>query len=140
MAKANETQQNTTQTTQQENGDDQQTPRQSPQMSNSQGRSGMARREQFAPALLMTSPFSLIRLLNEELSRLFLEVSSPVGALASRSSDERATAWSPRVDVSERDGQLVMRADLPGMDKGDVEIEPSGRLDSPARRAARRTQ
>lgn len=124
MAKAKESRDNMTQTTQQENVNQQNTSKQSSQMSNRQGRqTGMARRDQFAPSLLFTSPFSLMRLFNEELSRLFREVSSPGSTLASQSSDGRAAVWSPQVDVSERDGQLVIRADLPGMDKGDVEIE-----------------
>jgi len=30
--------------------------------------------------------------------------------------------WSPRVDVEETDGALVLRADLPGLDKKDMHI------------------
>jgi len=139
MTKAIESQENTIQTTQLENGGEQQTAPQSSPMSNRQGQqTGMARREQFAPSLLFTSPFSLMRLLNEELGRLFREVSSPGSTLASRSSDERAAVWSPQIDVSERDGQLVIRTDLPGMDKGDVEIELLG--DSIVLRGERREE
>lgn len=139
MTKAKESQESTTQTTQQENGGEQQAAQQSSQISNRQGQqTGMARPELFAPSLLFTSPFSLVRLLNEELSRLFREVSSPASTLALRSSDERAAVWSPQVDVSERDGQLVIRADLPGMEKGDVEIELLG--DSIVLRGERREE
>lgn len=139
MTQAKESQENTTQTTQQENGGEQQTAQQSSQMSSRQGQqTAMARREQFAPLLFSTSPFSLMRLLNEELSRLFREVSSPGSTLAPRRSDERAAVWSPQIDVSERDGQLVIRADLPGMDKADVEIELLG--DSVVLRGERREE
>jgi HSP20 family protein len=31
--------------------------------------------------------------------------------------------WSPRVDVMHRDGQVTVRADLPGMNKEDVKVE-----------------
>ena len=31
--------------------------------------------------------------------------------------------WSPQVEVTERDGQLVVRADLPGLNKDDVQVE-----------------
>ena len=31
--------------------------------------------------------------------------------------------WSPRVDIQERDGQLVVRADLPGLSKDDIKVE-----------------
>lgn len=139
MTQAKENQENTTQTTQQENGDEQQTAQQSSQMSNRQWQqTGMARREQFAPSMFITSPFSLMRLFNEELSRLFREVGSSSGTLAPRSSDERAAVWSPQIDVSERDGQLVIRADLPGIDKNDVEIELLG--DSIVLRGERREE
>ncbi len=139
MTKAKESKENTTETAQRESGDEQQTAQQSSQMSNRQGhQTGMPRRQQLAPSLLFTSPFSLMRLFNEELSRLFREVSSPDSTLALRSSEERSAVWSPQVDVSERDGQLMIRADLPGMDKGDVEIELLG--DSIVLRGERREE
>ena len=31
--------------------------------------------------------------------------------------------WSPRIDVIEREGQFVVRADLPGLSKADVKVE-----------------
>ena len=31
--------------------------------------------------------------------------------------------WSPRVDILERDGQLVVRADLPGLCKDDIKVD-----------------
>jgi HSP20 family protein len=31
--------------------------------------------------------------------------------------------WSPRVDISEQEGQLRVRADLPGLSKDDVQVE-----------------
>jgi HSP20 family protein len=31
--------------------------------------------------------------------------------------------WSPKIDVLEREGHLVIRADLPGMSKDDVKVE-----------------
>jgi HSP20 family protein len=33
--------------------------------------------------------------------------------------------WSPEVEVFEREGQLVVRADLPGLTKDDVNVEVS---------------
>ena len=50
---------------------------------------------------LFTDPFASMRLLAE-----------PVG-------------WTPAVDVSESDGTLVVKAELPGMSKEDVEIDLS---------------
>ena len=34
-----------------------------------------------------------------------------------------AQVWSPAIDIVERDGRLVVRADLPGMSADDVRIE-----------------
>ncbi len=34
-----------------------------------------------------------------------------------------ALDWSPRVDVVEREGQILIRADLPGLSKEDVKVE-----------------
>ena len=31
--------------------------------------------------------------------------------------------WVPAIDLSEREGQLVLRADLPGMDRDDVDVQ-----------------
>jgi len=31
--------------------------------------------------------------------------------------------WSPRIDVLEREGQYIVRADLPGMTKDDIKVE-----------------
>src|SRR6516225_9023114 len=31
--------------------------------------------------------------------------------------------WSPKVDVLEREGQFIVRADLPGLSKEDIKVE-----------------
>jgi len=36
---------------------------------------------------------------------------------------EAETAWSPHIDVHERNGQFMVHADLPGMNKDDVKVE-----------------
>jgi HSP20 family protein len=33
------------------------------------------------------------------------------------------TSWAPRVEMMEREGQLVLRAELPGMTKNDLKVE-----------------
>jgi HSP20 family protein len=38
---------------------------------------------------------------------------------------ESEGAYWPAVDISERDGKLIVRADLPGMNKDDVKVELS---------------
>jgi HSP20 family protein len=82
---------------------------------------GLARRQVFAPAL-MGGPFGLIRQLNEEMYRLFEAVSS---GRAGRFDDEAVdpSTWAPNVEIFERDGNLVVRADLPGTGKEEIAVE-----------------
>jgi HSP20 family protein len=59
-----------------------------------------------------------------DLDRLF-EVSAPE-AMAwpfFRTQAAREAAWVPRVDVFEKDNQLVAKVDLPGLTRDDVKVE-----------------
>jgi HSP20 family protein len=84
----------------------------------------MARRGEFAASPLTMSPFSLMRRLTEEMGQLFegfgagqeLQSGGTGGALSQ-------TMWTPQVEIFERDGQLIVRADLPGVSKDDVRVE-----------------
>jgi len=67
--------------------------------------------------LLETTPFGIMRRFSEEMDRLF------GGTLASRATDLVGGRWSPQVEMFERDNNLVVRADLPGMTKDDVKLE-----------------
>jgi len=67
-------------------------------------------------------PFSLLRLMTSEFDRAFEGWPS----LRWPHFDKLAAtdmAWSPKIDVFERDNRLVARADLPGMKKEDVSVE-----------------
>lgn len=37
-----------------------------------------------------------------------------------------ADSWTPSVDVLERDGNLILRAELPGMDEKDIDLKLEG--------------
>ena len=67
--------------------------------------------------LLETTPFGLMRRFSEEMDRLF------GGSLASRATNLMGGVWSPQVEMFERDNELVVRADLPGLTKDDVKLE-----------------
>jgi HSP20 family protein len=70
-------------------------------------------------------PFELLRTMTSELDRIFDEPFFPSfrwPAFRAETSSEIA-AWSPKVDVFERDNRLVTRVDLPGMKKEDVKVE-----------------
>ena len=79
-----------------------------------------------------SGPFSTMRRITEEMDRLFdsfgfgrslfpsefgqsaLSYGEPQGAVA---------LWAPHVDIVERDGKLLISADLPGVKKEDVKVE-----------------
>jgi HSP20 family protein len=84
------------------------------------GEKGMARR---APASLFSltprdlfsaSPFDLMRRFTEEMDRFF------EGTSRERSA---SNLWAPPIEVSEKDGQLTICAELPGLNKEDVKVE-----------------
>jgi HSP20 family protein len=80
----------------------------------------LSRHEQSVPAI-GASPFSFMRRFGEDMDRLFEDFGFG-GALALRNLAPVA-AWSPQVEVFQRDGQLVVRASLPGLNKDDVQVE-----------------
>lgn len=59
--------------------------------------------------LFNMNPFALMRHFNQEVNRAFGDTSNQI--------------WSPAIDISERDGKLMVHADLPGMKQDDVKIE-----------------
>jgi HSP20 family protein len=63
-----------------------------------------------------TDPFSLMRRMHEEMDRSFSRF------FGGQSGAEGRT-WTPAIEVAERDGQLQIHADLPGLKPEDVKIE-----------------
>src|SRR5215471_2621983 len=67
------------------------------------------------------SPFSMMRRFADEMDRMFEGFGFP--------SMERLGPWtpvehfSPEVEIFERNGKLVVRADLPGLTKDDVKVD-----------------
>jgi HSP20 family protein len=56
------------------------------------------------------SPFSLMKRMSDEMDRIF----------SGRSS---VTGWAPPIEMYEKEGKLVVCAELPGLEKDDVKIE-----------------
>ena len=69
---------------------------------------------------MRTSPFALMRRFAEEMDRMFEDFSFG-GRLASQS--QAQGLFAPQIEVFEREGELVVRADLPGVNKDDVHVE-----------------
>jgi HSP20 family protein len=80
-----------------------------------------------------SGPFSTMRRISDEMDRLFdsfgfgrsfFPSEFGLGAPARFGDLEGASAlWAPHVDVIERDGKLLISADLPGVKKEDVKVE-----------------
>jgi HSP20 family protein len=102
-----------------------------------QGRGGMYPTQQGATGHPMAAggfgPFSLLRQLTEEMDRLFEDFATPMwgsgrgggGGLSQRGGQRGGmqSLWSPHVEMRERNGQLEIEVDLPGLQRGDVEVE-----------------
>jgi HSP20 family protein len=81
------------------------------------------RRRRHPPAVVLTasdffraSPFSLMRRITEEMDRVLGDASSSRGS-------EGTVSWVPAIEISERDGKYVVRAELPGIKPDDVVVE-----------------
>jgi len=70
----------------------------------------------------LRSPFELFRDMSQQMDRLFGASLLPSWGLTS-AFDRPEALWNPQVDMFERNGKLVVRADLPGLKKDDVKIE-----------------
>ncbi|RKH62672.1 Hsp20/alpha crystallin family protein [Corallococcus aberystwythensis] len=86
---------------------------------------GISRRESYASAMgreaMPMSPFGLLRRMLEDMDELFTGIGSR--GLAARGGMMDEGLWSPQVDVLERNGNLVVKADLPGMKQEDIHVE-----------------
>src|SRR5262245_44784974 len=65
------------------------------------------------------SPFGMMRRFVDEMDRMFEGVGFP----SMERSWTTAERFSPEIDIFERDGKLVLRADLPGLTKDDVKVD-----------------
>ncbi len=86
------------------------------------------------PVRPSASPFAFVRRFAEEMDQLFDDfgIESRVHfpslftrgrELVRREAGIVPAVWSPRIDVVERDGQYVVRADLPGLTKDEVKVD-----------------
>jgi HSP20 family protein len=72
------------------------------------------------------SPFSLMRRLSDDMERLFEDTwGGRQFPRLLRRLDFPEARWMPNIEVFERKGEFVVRADLPGMTKDNVKVEVS---------------
>ncbi|HSV32808.1 MAG TPA: Hsp20/alpha crystallin family protein [Pyrinomonadaceae bacterium] len=81
------------------------------------------RSEELASRLTKT-PFAFMRRFGEEMDQIFEDFGLGGGWLAPVFKGQFGDGlWSPQVEMLERDGELIVRADLPGLTKDDVKVE-----------------
>ena len=90
------------------------------------GPTALAPAERRTPTVLPPTPFAFMRRFAEEMDRLFEEFRFGASSLFPHVDlpwEGGEAAWAPAVEVTERGGKLVVRADLPGLGKNDVKVE-----------------
>lgn len=76
-------------------------------------------------------PFAMMRRISDDMDRLFenfgmgrgLTGYDPQGFGSAQSTSGASSMWSPHIEVMERDGKLIIQADLPGIKREDVNVE-----------------
>jgi HSP20 family protein len=71
--------------------------------------------ERWRPRLMTQSPF-------RGLARLEREVEEMFSRLPAWPWSDRECVWAPAVDMIDHDDEIVLRADLPGLDEKDIEV------------------
>ena len=69
------------------------------------------------------SPFSLMRRMLEDMDRMFEGLGSARTGSEGSTARTFAPVWAPAIDVIERDGRLIVRADIPGLSPEDIRLE-----------------
>lgn len=66
--------------------------------------------------LFRMGPFALMRRMSEEMDRVF-------GEFGMNRGEGGKAMWAPAIEVSQADGKYLIRAELPGVNPGDVKLE-----------------
>lgn len=84
----------------------------------------MALKKQSALApFTQRDPFALLRQMTAELDRAFDWPSFRMPLFRGPNGGDELPAWTPKIDVFERDNRLITRVDLPGLKKEDINVE-----------------
>ncbi len=70
----------------------------------------------------MLSPFRGFRDVRSEMEQVFDEMFSGLARRPVRQSAQQSAEWAPAIDAMSRDGDLVIKAELPGVKLEDVDI------------------
>jgi HSP20 family protein len=70
-----------------------------------------------------SSPFSLMRRMTEEMDRLFQNFGTESGGYEGGLQGREGYGWSPAIEVTQREGKLIVQCELPGVSANDVKVE-----------------
>ena len=82
---------------------------------------GLAEREESMPSIWTASPFSVIRQFSEDIDQFFGSAFEDIGL--GRGLRMREADWSPPVEIDQRNNELVVCVDLPGISPDDLNVE-----------------
>jgi len=94
-----------------------------PNVQSGQQRETSSRRDRFMPSFWRENPFTFMNRLSSEMDRMFETFGRKGGFFGTRFGRSGDSGWSPEIEVYERDNQLIVSADLPGMKKDDIHLE-----------------
>lgn len=92
---------------------------------------GMKRRDWLRPSMWTENPVAMMRRFSDEMDRFFEDFGLRRGWLGSRWKQDREigqSMWSPQIEIFERNNQLTVCADLPGVKKEDLTVEFTGNV------------
>jgi HSP20 family protein len=69
------------------------------------------------------NPFSFMRRMTEEMDRLFQDVGQGWEGGREARQGREAMGWSPAIEVTQREGKLLVQCELPGISPNDVKLE-----------------
>ncbi len=69
------------------------------------------------------NPFSFVKRFGDEMDRLLGDFGLGGWVPPAIKGEANGATWAPQIEMFERDGELVVRADLPGLKKEDVKVE-----------------
>jgi HSP20 family protein len=89
----------------------------------------MVPRSWFESSYWMDNPFGMMRRFSEEMDHLFDEVRRGWGTSRGwQGGQGNQMRWSPQIEMYEKDNQLVVCTDLPGLKQEDIELEMSDNM------------
>jgi len=79
--------------------------------------------EPYARSSWLERPSELVQRFRDEIDRVFGEFGFGGNLKRPFGEGEWGSLWSPQVEVFEREGQLIVRADLPGLERDDIKVD-----------------